>query len=1079
MLTTKIRKGTPRAFVLLHALIFMCVFPASSFAIDLSGTWQVRLDPNDVGERERWFDHVDGVEISLPGTTVEAGLGTPLELEPALTKEVFQHLHPHFRYVGAAWYTRTISLEDGWQESNATLLLERLIWESTVWLNGKMVGSEDSLSTPHRYSVGDYLKTGENTLCVRVDNRPKVDIGVLGHAYTDETQTIWNGIIGRIELNRTDNQTLAIRTQPLRVQVPSSGRLVVNVEPLNSDRSDVPTWTIEVDRSGEVIVEIDHKKLTPWSEFDPALYRVTARFLSSDSSSELSANFVTGFRNVETDGRALLVNDQPAFMRGTLECCIFPKTGYPPMDITAHSPGGPNKQTSRVDNRSTTYGWGKVFRTLKEYGLNHLRFHSWCPPEAAFAAADRHGVYLQVELPNWTFKMGQSPLVDEYLLKEGERILREYSHHPSFVFFSMGNELTGDYSHLDEMIRHFRSISPHLLYTSTSYSFSKRGESPGPADDVFISQKTRTGWVRGQGFLNQTPPTTDSDYTPGLDSLDIPLITHEVGQYNVYPNLEELPKYDGNLRALNFEAIQQDLRNKGRLKDAAAYTRGSGELAAILYKEDVERALRTRGLSGIQLLDLHDFPGQSTATVGLLDAFWDSKGSITPAEFRRFCSPVVPLIRMPKRTWSSDETFTAKVEIANFSDQPIKTGNVHWKIEDQRGHVLAERTIPLDVIEIGNGNTIAEIVFPLAKVQDASQLKVTVSVEGHDSENDWNFWVYPVGPAQSNGDVVVIRRFGDKLFDALAKGQRVLFLPSREEIRAPLDGRFIPVFWSPLHFANQPGSLGTVIDAEHPLFGGFPTEQHTDWQWWELLATSTSVNVDQLGADFEPIMQFIDKYNRNSLPATLWESQVGEGSLLVCTLDIESEPAKRIAASQLKRSILSYLNSPDFSPRQTMTNEQIASLFRSRPYRLSLSNGTSHPDYPLTNLLDGDPNSIWHSDWRGGKNQYPYAVDFEMIEPMQIAGLNYVQRQDNTRGRIRRFRVRTSPNGRSWTTVAEGETPPREIRFDTPIDASHLRFEAISDVGGTENCAIAELSPIFIDRTTRVDELGLIENFNK
>ncbi|MBB3207644.1 hypothetical protein FHS27_003469 [Rhodopirellula rubra] len=256
-------------------MIFACLAATPSAAIDLSGKWHVRLDPNDVGEREQWFSRVEGTEIGLPGSTMEAQLGTPLNLEPALTKEVFRHLHPRFRYVGAVWYTRTVTLEEGWKDSNATLFLERLIWESMVWGNGEIVGSRDSLSTPHRYSVGQHLQTGKNTLCVRVDNRPKVDIGVLGHAYTDEKQTIWNGIVGRIELTRVAEPTLSIRTHTLRVDVPGSGRLVVSVEPLTSDLPEVKTWSTETAHSGEVNVDIDCEKLTRWSEFESALYRVS------------------------------------------------------------------------------------------------------------------------------------------------------------------------------------------------------------------------------------------------------------------------------------------------------------------------------------------------------------------------------------------------------------------------------------------------------------------------------------------------------------------------------------------------------------------------------------------------------------------------------------------------------------------------------------------------------------------------------------------------------------------------------------------------------------------------------------
>jgi hypothetical protein len=1030
-------------------------------AIDLAGTWNLRLDEQDVGESKRWFREVKGTAIQLPGITGEAGLGEALTLKPALSKEVFHHLHQRRKYVGAAWFSRNVDLAQDWTSKEVTLLLERAIWETTVWVNGKKIGSEDSLCVPHRYAVGPYLKPGRNSIVVRVDNRPKVDIGVLGHAYTDETQTIWNGLIGKIQLE--PEQSIRIKTHPLRVQVSGAGKLTVDVEPLGHDAPALPTWTKHVNATNsatDVEIDLSMDRISKWSEFNPALYRVTCRFNNE------RASVVTGFRTVKANRREILINGNPSFMRGTLECCIFPKTGYPPMDEP---------------------GWDKVMGTLKNYGLNHLRFHSWCPPEPAFASADRHGIYLQAELPNWTFKMGKLPETDAFLIKEGERIIREYAHHPSFVFFSMGNELTGDYEHLDGMIRRLRKLAPHLLYTSTSYSFSERGQLPGPVDDFFISQRTKTGWVRGQGFLNQTWPTTDSDYKEGLDCLKIPLITHEVGQYNVYPNLAEIPKYDGNLRALNYEAIQQDLIAKSRLDQAEHYTLNSGRLAAVLYKEDIERALRTKGLSGIQLLDLHDFPGQSTATVGLLDSFWDSKGIITAKQFRRFCAPVVPLLRMPKMAWSAGETFKAEIEIANFSDHPLDNAVTEWQIVNETGKQIAEGLMDVKDIPIGNGIPGGRIEVPLTAIDDAAQWTVNVTVKGTEYSNEWRIWVYPNSKADSNetksgdvvvGDAIVVRKFGKPLFDALAKGRRVLFLPQREEIREPLDGRFIPVFWSPLHFPNQPGSLGTVIDADHPVFSKFPTSTHTDWQWWELLATSTSINGDELGTEFRPIMQFIDKYNRNQVPAILWEAKIGAGSLLVCSLDIESEPQKRIVAAQLKKSVLAYVNGDDFSPKQELEPEQLVKLFQSRPYRIRLDGGISHPDYPITNLDDSDAQTIWHTDWRDMTNRYPYSLSIEMIEPMEISGLDYSARTGNTNGTVDRYRVSISLDGKRWTKIKEGAKPPSQLRFSKPRLASHIRFEALSEVNGQPHCAIAELRPVFNSGTTSVDELGLIEGFN-
>ena len=1075
---------TRTARLVFAALLTLCSgiesnsFASSPDRIDLSGTWQLRLDPEDLGESSGWtFGATDQV-IALPGSVGEAGLGTALELEPALTKEVFEHLHQRNSYVGAAWYTKTVELDQAWADSSVTLRMERVLWKSSVWVNGEPCGSQNSLVAPHSYEIGPLLRPGANTIAIRIDNRMQVNLGVLGHAYTEQTQTIWNGIIGAFELIRQDALRLEssqVRPQPIdgalpfKLQIgnhadrPSAAQIRIKAIPLGQSKAVAEiaqNVTLPVG-SQAIDLAFPTESLTPWSEFNPQLYRFEIEVEAGEK--VLEKEITSGIRDVATKDRLIKINGKPSFMRGTLECAIFPKTGYPPMDLA---------------------GWDKVFSTAKAYGLNHIRFHSWCPPEAAFASADRHGIYIQAELPNWTFKNGQDPVVDSFLEEEGQRIIREYSHHPSFVYFSMGNELTGDYAYLDGLIQRLRQQAPHLLYTSTTYSFSERGAKEGPEDDYFVTQRSNSGWVRGQGFINTNWPTTDSDYAEGMSSIDIPLITHEVGQYNVYPNLAELPKYDGNLRALNFEAIQQDLERKGLLHKAEAFTRNSGALAAILYKEDIERALRTKDLSGIQLLDLHDFPGQSTATVGLLDAFWDSKGIIEASEFRRFCSPIVPLVKMPKFAWKTDETFTGAIELANFSDSDLKNARIQWSLKDSHGATIASDTISVASAPPGNGHEIGQIHAPLAGVKQASQLTLEVRLEGTEYANSWHLWAYPEGPALEPENVVVFRRYGKPLFDALAEGKNVLFLPSVEEIKQPLAGRFIPVFWSPLHFPDQAGSLGTLIDASHPAFAAFPTSTHTDWQWWELLATSTSVNADAFVPSFQPAMQFIDKYNRNSTPAVLWETKVGPGKLFVCTLDIESDPERRIVAQQLKKSLLAYVASPAFQPTFEMSPQQLTSLFQATPYRIELTQGTSHSSKSFANIFDGKAETFWHSDWSDPASNYPYVVTIELKEPLKVAGLRYLPRQNGAKARIGQYRVESSQDGKSWATVAEGTFPDsaesQEARFAVSVQSLFLRFTALSDASGENipHAAIAELAPIFDDGYRQVDDLGLIEGFN-
>ena len=556
-----------------------------------------------------------------------------------------------------------------------------------------------------------------------------------------------------------------------------------------------------------------------WSEFFPKLYRMQAQLKGLHFYSKVADAF--GMRLFKADGNQFTINGRPTFLRGTVNCCEFPKTGYP--DMTGRQ-------------------WQKIFSAVKAFGLNHVRFHTWCPPETAFEAADRMGIYLEVELPDWSFDIGGDKAVTKFFQDEGERMIREYGNHPSWVMFTMGNELKGDYATLDGLENHFHKLDPQLLYDSTTYPSSKeRGKTSGPADDYYISQDTKNGRARGQDIFENTVPNTETNFASAIAPIPVPFISHEVGQYCVYPNLAEIPKYNGVLRPTAMEAIRADLKRKGRLAEAPLYTRDSGELAALLYKEEIERALRTTNQAGFQLLQLNDFPGQGTSTVGLLDAFWDSKGLITPSQFRRFCGPVVPLLLMPKRVYQNDETFGAGIQIANFSAVPITNATVTWKISNE-GKEIARGQLEEPLIPIGHNGEIGRIRQPLSMLENASKLKVTVEIAGTSIVNDWNIWIYPKNEtgAQTNG-IEIFQTTDAEFFKALQEGKRVLLLPNRDSMKSPLAAQFTPVFWNPVMFPNQPGSMGAMIKARSPAFSDFPTDNWTDWQWWELLHRSFSI----------------------------------------------------------------------------------------------------------------------------------------------------------------------------------------------------------------------------------------------
>ena len=144
-----------------------------------------------------------------------------------------------------------------------------------------------------------------------------------------------------------------------------------------------------------------------WDEFDPVVHSLTTEWLR-DGVLQDRRTTTFGIRSFVAEDKRLKLNGRPVFLRGTLDCCIFPLTGYPPTD---HD------------------GWRKVFGTVKAYGLNHVRYHSYCPPKAAFEVADEIGVLLHVETPVWPV-LGADPNLDRYIYAEAERIVRDYGNHP-------------------------------------------------------------------------------------------------------------------------------------------------------------------------------------------------------------------------------------------------------------------------------------------------------------------------------------------------------------------------------------------------------------------------------------------------------------------------------------------------------------------------------------------------------------------------------------------------------------------------------------------------------------------------
>lgn len=915
------------------SLIMFSACRETSPVISLAGEWQFAMDSTDVGVTEKWFERTFSDKIQLPGTTDEAGYGIPNSLPPSIGKPQILHLTRKNSYVGVAWYSREIDIPANWKDRPVELKLERVIWHTSVWIDGNPVpGYNESLISPHYFDLTEHLTPGKHRLTIRVDNRKQYDISVndMAHAYTNETQIMWNGIIGEISL--TAKNSLSIDNVQVYPDV-SNGKVRIKGTVFNRGEATEGTVTAKIinNKSGfakiftEEKVDLSNGKNTvnltctlddsieKWSEFNPVLYKADLKVDAGSANATGSATF--GMREFSKSQSDLLLNGKKVFLRGTLECCIFPLTGRPPMEPE---------------------GWEKVFLTAREWGLNHLRFHSRCPPEAAFQVADSLGFYLQVELPLWSVTLGQDKATYQFLYDEADRILSEYGNHPSFCFMSLGNELQPNFNFLSELLAYVKDKDSRHLYTTTSFTFERgHGDWPEPNDDYFITQWTKKGWVRGQGVFDTESPSFDKDYAASVEGMPVPLITHEIGQYSVYPNLKEIKKYTGVLDPLNFKGVKQELKKKGLLDKADDYLKASGYLASLLYKEEIERAMKTAGCSGFQLLDLHDFPGQGTALVGLLDAFWDSEEVTDAATFRQASSPVTPLVRFPKAVYTNNETFTASIEIANFTDRELKDQSISWSMKDEFGKEIGKGTITSPVLSIGLNKLPETISSPLTNT-DVTRMTLSLSLDNTPYKNEWSIWVYPARLNPDKGDIVVTRNLAEAQ-QALAIGKKVLYNPDYKKT-AGLEGKFVPVFWSPVHFPKQAGSMGILCDASHPAFTHFPTGNYTDWQWWSLLKQSKTIVTDSLPA-VTPLIEVVDNFVNNRRLSNLFEAKVGEGKLIACSMDLLADWEKRPEARQLYYSLLEYMKSDAFNPSSLMETNVLSRLLTA-----GVSSGASRPE---------------------------------------------------------------------------------------------------------------------------------------
>lgn len=921
---------------------------------NLNGKWFFALDQEDIQDWHNQVTKAPESTIQVPGSWEEQGYGANSSHFPIGTWK------KDLEYEGAAWYINDILIPESFKGLETKLILKGVRWHTELWIDGKFVDKGESLVTPHSFDITAYVQAGKkHHFVIKVDNRMDLALHE-SHIHSYHTATNWGGITGGIEIegvlpNTFNNFKIQSNTVEksinLQVQINHDGleqiKRSLSVKVLNAEGHVVTVEEKVIQNHSSLLDEnfllqlSEHAKT--WSPENPYLYQLELT-LYHDGEIYDTRKETFGLRTFTTNKHQFLLNEEPVFLSGYVDCCIFPQTGYPVWDKEYYK---------------------ENFRIVKSYGFNHVRLHGWTAPEPFWQAADEEGMLVQTELPHWSnfYRVREDDAPEEvslFLKRELERVIHNLHLHPSFVLLSMGNELTNQDGHpkLNQFVQFAREIDSTRLYTdNTGFGELPANDREG---DFYIPT---LNWHPPYHINQAALPDTTLDFREVTRLEENPLIAHEHGQFTMYVRPQEAEQYKGVINPSWLDSIQETLQKKGLENRVGEFIEATGVHMVRTLKEGMEKARRTPNLAGIQLLDIRDFPGQGHATVGILDVFWNSKGVITPEAFSNFNSQTVLLMRSSKRTYFVGETLKASLEVSHFGKQAA-TAKLKWTLSSE-DTTIDEGTQTIHNLESGHNTELTQLQITLPEGNSRKlRLAAEIEINGATIQNQWDFWsmsrvklpvnqsriwsnenslrsimygaqfekligIKQLSHVEVNGvDLAVTNRISRDVLQYLIDGGSVWLMAKPNDAYDEVPTKYLPIFWNYLWFSGQAGTtMGMIID-EHPALKHFPHDRFTDWQWFNIVDNTVALNLDSL-PQVKPIVEVIDNFNRAKRLAYAFEAKVGHGKLFVSTFNfLEKNTMKQPEVHTLYLELLNYLNSEEFKPTSSISVGELLNVFK-------------------------------------------------------------------------------------------------------------------------------------------------------
>jgi beta-galactosidase len=929
-------------------------------SLSLNGEWQFVLDTDDAYRGDELPLAVLDASIQVPGSWEEQGFGEASQHDPLGTWKKLRE------YVGTAWYAKEVTIPEHAAGKQVILVLSGARWRSQVWLDGQLIGEDDSLVCDHTFDITPFIQPGKTQcLLIKLDNRMYLPLAE-SHIHSYHTATNWGGITGGVHIEilpishiarakitpNASARTIDMKISLSLAELTLDSAWQIDVEVTAEDGSTMASTSLPATGSGaqrSAAVKLSlGDEVQLWSDRHPTLYHASVH-LKHEGVLEDTYSLRFGLRSIGAQGKDIVLNGNAIYLRGYVDCCIFPLTGYPSWDREHYR---------------------QQFQIVKSYGFNHVRLHGWTAPKPFWEAADEEGMLVQTELPHWSnwYNPPDSKVpeaVHGFFQRELEKIIHSLNEHPSFLMLSLGNELINQQGHpgLNELVLAAREMDPSRIYTDNT-GF---GELPAydREGDFFIPT---LNWHTPYHIDDAATPNTYEDYEKVTVLSDKPVIAHEHGQFTMYVRPSEASKYTGILRPNWLNTTLETLETKHLTGRIDEFIDATGSLLIRSLKEAMERARRTAGLSGIQLLDIRDFPGQGHATTGILDVFWDSKGIIEPDAFRSFNDETVLVMRSSGRTFTAGETHKVDIECSHFGPTTIQDATLRWELTSG-GQTIRSGTICDLLIPQGKLHVIGRIPLDVdANLTRAQALELRVTLESRDTQvhNQWEFWVYPrthklqnesriwsnvwsLRPALSRADfrqqfginwlshqeekgidLAITDQLSRFVLQYVLDGGSAWLMVKPEILHDEVHSKFLPIFWNYLWFPLQSGTTMGMVIHDHPLMSQFPHDGKSNWQWYHLVDKTPAIGLDSV-PQVKPIVEVVDNFNRAKKLAYAFEVKVGKGKLFVSSFRLhEKYDIKRPESAHMLHQTIQYLRSEQFNPEVQLSVGEILGLFKLR-----------------------------------------------------------------------------------------------------------------------------------------------------